>query len=119
MLEEFERAMPRTIRVAAIGLKNDKNSQESEDEGTILSVRLYAKSEADVTQMIAEMDKHKIFHVEPKSQTINPGSDDIGFDLEVAYTPVQHPEKDKKDKPAAEKKKKKASEDDLAKGDDD
>jgi hypothetical protein len=99
MLEEFERALPSTVRIVSITLKGNKekdNPAARATEGLKFSVKVLTKTPEEVTKMIAMMDKRNIFKMQPLSQSVPSQSGDIGFDLEATYLPQQRTQPAKK-----------------------
>lgn len=89
MLEEFEAALPSNIKISSIRLqKQDDEDRAFNPSGKVmLNVTLSAKTAEDVTKMIAQLDKQKIFDVNIKSETLKKDVGELSFELEVAYRP--------------------------------
>src|SRR6185369_16629554 len=90
MLEEFERALPPTVRIVSITLKGSKETDKPVADpvhGLSFAVKVLTKTPEDVTKMIATMDKRGIFKMQPVSQLPPNQSGDIGFDLDASYVP--------------------------------
>lgn len=82
LMEEFEQALPKEVKIVSISPSKDLESTEIP-----ITIKVYAKSVTDLTKMIATMDKEGIFSVTPTSQETPAQSGDIGFSLKVDYKP--------------------------------
>lgn len=99
LMEEFEQALPKEVRIIAIN-----PSKDTETTDIPLNVKVYAKSVEDLTKMIAKMDKEGVFLVNPTNQESPVQSGDIGFSLDVSYKPRPATSKIAKSKKANETK---------------
>ncbi len=89
MLEEFEAVLPPNIKISSIRLQKqeDEKGVFNPNDEVMLNVTLSAKTAEDVTKMIAQLDKQKIFNVNIKSENLKKDEGELSFELEVAYRP--------------------------------
>lgn len=88
MLEEFERALPDTIRIGNITMKSSE--AKTSNTSLALNMQLHSKSVEDVTKLIAAMDKQGVFDITPKTQFAGENGE-YTFTLEVLYKPRPRP----------------------------
>lgn len=89
MLEEFEAALPPNIKVSSIRLQNQNDEGKISNSGSevMLDVIVSAKAAEDVTKMIAQLDKQRVFYVNIKNESLKKGEGELQFELEVSYRP--------------------------------
>ena len=87
LFADLETALPSNVRVTRIGvrdvaLRGDQTYAE-------LDIAVFSKQPAEVTDMIAEMDRGGIFQAQPVSQTFQKGRTETGTEwlLNVRYMP--------------------------------
>jgi len=87
LLSDLEAALPGTVRVSRISVKNVlvRNDQTVAD----LQLTVVSKNAATITQMIADMDAAGTFHAELVSQNLQKGRGEIGTEyvMNVRYQP--------------------------------
>lgn len=87
LLADLEAELPGTVRVTRIGVRDVAfRGGEAHAE---LDITVVGKNPADVTEMIAKMDRGGIFQAEPVSQTLQKGRGESGTEwaLYVRYVP--------------------------------
>jgi Tfp pilus assembly protein PilN len=87
LFADLETALPANVRVTRIGvrdvaLRGDQTYAE-------LDIAVFSTQPAQVTDMIAEMDRNGVFQAQPVSQTFQKGRTETGTEwlLNVLYTP--------------------------------
>lgn len=89
MLEEFEAALPSNVKISSIRLQkqDDEEKIANFNNEILLNVTISAKAAEDVTKMIAQLDKQRVFYVNIRNETVKKGDDELNFELEVTYRP--------------------------------
>ena len=87
LLSDLESALPGTVRVKSIVVRNvvTHGDQTLAD----LELTVIAKSPTTITDMIADMDRNGVFHAELRSQNLQRGRGETGaeYELAVRYQP--------------------------------
>jgi|ERR1043166_3152445 Tfp pilus assembly protein PilN len=87
LFADLESALPGTVRVKRIAVRDVTNNGDQTLAGLELTV--VAKTPATITDMIAAMDRVGIFQAVLKSQNLQRGRGETGseYELDVIYTP--------------------------------
>jgi len=87
LFADLESALPGTVRVKRIAVRGV--TARGDETLADLELTVVAKAPATVTEMIAEMDRGGVFHVELRSQTLSRGRGETGaeYELAVIYRP--------------------------------
>jgi Tfp pilus assembly protein PilN len=87
LFADLEEALPGTVRVARITVKD----VAADGDRTVadLDLVVVSKSAATVTQMIQEMEREGVFHAELSSQSLQRGRGETGeeYEMNVRYVP--------------------------------
>jgi len=87
LFADLEAAMPGTVRVARIVVKE----VHAQDDRTVANLDLIvvSKNPANVTQMIEDMEREGVFHAELVSQNLQRGKGESGaeYEMNVYYVP--------------------------------
>lgn len=87
LFADLEAAMPGTVRVARIVVKE----VHAQDDRTVanLDLTVVSKNPANVTQMIEDMERQGVFHAELVSQNLQRGKGESGaeYEMNVYYVP--------------------------------
>lgn len=83
MLTNFEQGLSDKVRIVSIKMKEKEANLANSKISLIVIVSTNAPEE--VTKMIAEMDKKGIFHTDIDSQTMDPKSAELTFNLRLTY----------------------------------
>ena len=87
LFSDLELALPGTVRVTRISVRD----VAARGERTVaeLDLTVVSKAPANITEMIADMDRAGIFQVELRSQSLQKGRGEIGteYELNVLYRP--------------------------------
>lgn len=87
LLADLESALPGTVRVTRISVRNIV--RRGDQTVAELDLVVISKASSTITEMIGEMDRAGIFQAELKSQSLQKGRGETGteFELNVVYRP--------------------------------
>lgn len=96
LLNDIEHHIPANVRVLRIAVNKVKakeqkvmNGAGNDDRSVNLTLEVVGKSTTDVTKMITDFERTRVFIVNPREKKLIEGMDDVQFTLDVEYTPPQ------------------------------
>lgn len=97
LLNDIEHHIPANVRVLRIAVNKVKAKEQrtvvadtkNDDRTVNLTLEVIGKSKTDVTKMMTDFERTRIFIVNPRESKVLEGMDDVQFTLDVEYTPPQ------------------------------